>query len=185
MELALTLAAFVFSGLLLLSLVGIVFPIKRFGFKSRKHAAQAALGSSIILICVIVVLGFVSQNNNSKTTIATSPEQETVKGQEPPTPKADSETAAVDEIWKLKALKEVRKEKSVVEAMFPENANSSFWVSMRDDGSRRDGFAEYICLVLKDNGMPSAEFIVIRVWDSNRLANDQLHEIGRNECQKP
>lgn len=86
--------------------------------------------------------------------------------------------------WKLKSTQEVRNEKSVVEAMFPDNSNSSFWVSVRDDGSRRDGYADYLCLVLKDSGMPKGKFIVIKIWDAYSMAAGKFKEIGRSECKK-
>jgi hypothetical protein len=55
---------------------------------------------------------------------------------------------------------------------------------MRDDGSRRDGFADYLCLVLKDAGMPKDKFVVIRIWDAFSLAREEFKEIGRSECKK-
>jgi hypothetical protein len=87
------------------------------------------------------------------------------------------------EAWRQKAIKAVRSEKQVVEAMFPNNSNASFWASMRDNKTRRDGFAEYLCLVLNDSGMPKGEFVVITIWDAGSMARGVMREIGRHECQ--
>ena len=86
--------------------------------------------------------------------------------------------------WKLKSAEEVRNEKSVVEAMFPDNSSSSFWASVRDDGSRRDGYADYLCLVLKDSGMPKGKFVLIKIWDAYSMTDGKFKEIGRSECKK-
>lgn len=86
--------------------------------------------------------------------------------------------------WRQKALKAVRAESKVVEAMFPNDARSSFWASVRDDGTRRDGYAEYLCLSLIESGMPKGSFIVIRVWDARAMAKSQMREIGRFDCKR-
>lgn len=49
-----------------------------------------------------------------------------------------------------KALTEIRKEKKVAEAIITD-ANV-LYVSVKDDGTRRDGYAEYLCQILKENG---------------------------------
>ncbi|WP_116082115.1 hypothetical protein [Tropicimonas sp. IMCC34011] len=70
---------------------------------------------------------------------------------------------------------------SVVEAMF--TADRSFWISMRDNGSRRDGFAEYACIALHDFGMPYGETVIISVWDAYAMAQGDLVKIGENHCE--
>ena len=47
-----------------------------------------------------------------------------------------------------KAIEEIRKEEKVKEALITE-ANV-LYVSVLDDGTRRDGYAQYLCEVLKD-----------------------------------
>jgi hypothetical protein len=53
---------------------------------------------------------------------------------------------------------------------------------MRDDGSRRDGFAEYLCLVLHEHGMPKGDLVVIHIWDAAALARNEMREIGKFDC---
>lgn len=88
--------------------------------------------------------------------------------------------AAADEAWRDKAVDLIRKEKKVVEAMFTQNI--SLWVSVRDDGTNRDGYADYICLVLGDAGMPKGDFVIIRILDAAALAKEEMKELGRSEC---
>lgn len=86
--------------------------------------------------------------------------------------------------WRQKALKTIRAEPKVVEAMFPNDARSSFWASVRDDGTRRDGYAEYLCLSLIESGMPKGSFIVIRIWDARAMAQSKMREIGKYDCKR-
>lgn len=97
---------------------------------------------------------------------------------------ANAEDISTGDSWRETALRTVLDEPSVVEAMFPNDSRSSFWASMRDDGSRRDGFAEYLCLTLFDAGMPKGEFLVIRIWDAGAMARGDMEEIGRFECSR-
>lgn len=95
-----------------------------------------------------------------------------------------SSASAKDQSWREKAVAAIIADNSkIVEAMFPNDARNSFWVSMRDDGSRRDGFAEYLCLALHEQGMPKGDFVVIRIWDAGAMARNEMHEIGRFDCQ--
>jgi hypothetical protein len=86
--------------------------------------------------------------------------------------------------WRQKAVKAVRAEPKVVEAMFPNDARNSFWASMRDDGTRRDGFAQYLCMSLFESGMPKGDFIVVRIWDARAMAQSQMREIGKFDCKR-
>lgn len=82
--------------------------------------------------------------------------------------------------WRDAALEEVKTERAVIEAMFSQSI--SLWVSVRDDGTRRDGFARYLCLVLSDAGKPTDEFVVVHVWDAAKMARQEMVELGKAEC---
>lgn len=84
--------------------------------------------------------------------------------------------------WREKAIALIREEPKVIEAMFPQPI--SLWVSARDDGSNRDGYADYVCLLLSEAGMPQGEHITIRILDAAALSNDQMTELGRGQCSK-
>ncbi|WP_156334080.1 MULTISPECIES: hypothetical protein [unclassified Shinella] len=89
-------------------------------------------------------------------------------------------SVAADDAWRDKAIDLIRKEKVVVEAMFPQRI--SLWVSVRDDGSRRDGLADYMCLLLSEAGMPKGDLVIIRILDAAALARDEMTELGKSEC---
>ena len=57
----------------------------------------------------------------------------------------------------------------------------SFWVTMRDDGSRRDGFAEYVCLEISDY-KPSGQSVVVTIWDGIAMSRGDFLEIGKAVC---
>ena len=80
------------------------------------------------------------------------------------------------------AVSAISEDPKVVEAIFPNNSSNSFWVSMFDDGSRRDGYAQYVCQILRDHGMPSNKLIVIRIWDATEMARENFKELGKHEC---
>ena len=53
---------------------------------------------------------------------------------------------------------------------------------MFDDGSNRDGYAQYLCLILREHGIPSNKLIVIRIWDAAEMARENFNELGKHEC---
>lgn len=83
--------------------------------------------------------------------------------------------------WPDQIIDNIRSESKVVEAMF-QNDGRTLWVSMRDDGSVRDGFARYLCLVLGDEPNPPTDFVIVHIWDAARMKDD-LVEIGYSECR--
>lgn len=91
-------------------------------------------------------------------------------------------SAAYAADWKEEAIAEIRSEPKVVEAMF--TGSSSLWVSVRDNGSRRDGLAESMCVLLHSAGMPTGDFYVVHVWDAAQMARGENVELGRFECSK-
>lgn len=87
--------------------------------------------------------------------------------------------------WRARATARVLKEnkRTIVDAMFPNGSSTSFWASRRADGTRHDGFAQYLCLELAAAKPPGGRaFTVIHVWDAAAMARGQLAEIGRHEC---
>ena len=57
------------------------------------------------------------------------------------------------------------------------------YVGVFDDGSSRDGYAMYVCEVLKDNGVSG--YRLIRVLDVVKAAREnETVELGRFRCNK-
>lgn len=85
--------------------------------------------------------------------------------------------------WRDAALKHFNDktaEPSIVEAIWSDTF--SFWVSMRPNGSRRDGFAEYVCVQLGVLGKPDNEAVSISIWDAHEMASGNLKKIGSKGC---
>jgi hypothetical protein len=83
--------------------------------------------------------------------------------------------------WRDNAVAAIKAEPKVVDAMFTQDI--SLWVSVPDDGSRRDGLAEFFCLLVHESGMESSDFVIIKVWDAAAMARGDMREIGKTECQ--
>ncbi|WP_375590220.1 hypothetical protein ABWH89_05150 [Hoeflea alexandrii] len=88
---------------------------------------------------------------------------------------------AADEGWRDKALELAKEEPKVRDAIWSQNI--SFWISVDDDGSSRDGYASYMCFVLRDAGKPEGEFVSVRVWDHVSMATNSPKQLGQASCQ--
>lgn len=82
--------------------------------------------------------------------------------------------------WRENLTNLARNESVTVEAMFSQDV--SFWVSVQDDGSSRDGLADYFCLLTYDAGRPEGESIIISIWDAAAMARGEMERLGRARC---
>ncbi len=90
-------------------------------------------------------------------------------------------TASAQADWRTKALELATAEQKVHEATWSQE--ESLWVSMNDDGTSRDGFASYLCLVLNEAGRPQGEFIAVTAWDKASMATASPKQLGKAYCQ--
>lgn len=67
-------------------------------------------------------------------------------------------------------------EPKVVEAMF--TSPDILWLSVVDDGSSRDRYARYFCLILPDEA-PATR---VRIWDAGAMAREELLPLGEAWC---
>lgn len=74
-------------------------------------------------------------------------------------------SAAKLNTWQVKALKIVKNEKKVLDANWRAPENNVLYVSMAPDGSRRDGFAQYLCMVFAKAGAPEGELKTVFIYD--------------------
>ena len=81
-----------------------------------------------------------------------------------------------------KAIEEIRKEEKVKEALITE-ANV-LYVSVLDDGTRRDGYAQYLCEVLKDFNTSVKRVKVVEVNSTNDQNKDNSYGVllGESFC---
>lgn len=60
-------------------------------------------------------------------------------------------------------------------------SDNVFKVSVKDDGTNRDGYAQYVCLVLSDNGF-TGKGVLVRVVDHNKLLKGEWVNLGTAKC---
>lgn len=85
------------------------------------------------------------------------------------------------EPWQEKAVEMAKAEPKIFDAMWGQKI--SLWVSIRDDGTDRAGYAESVCLLLNEAGRPQGEFIAVTVWDVKGLGTNNSRQLGKAYCQ--
>lgn len=79
------------------------------------------------------------------------------------------------------AMQEILSEKNILDASWGPYKGSSLYVSVKDDGTRRDGLAQYLCLILKDYGISSVSIHVMNPVDMKNFDTDK--DLGRHICK--
>jgi len=67
--------------------------------------------------------------------------------------------------WQQKALQLLKQEKKVVDAFWRMPSRNILFIAMQPDGGRKDGYAEYVCMLLVDAGAPRGELKMVQVYD--------------------
>ncbi len=88
----------------------------------------------------------------------------------------------VDEPNNKTALEEIKKEPKIKEAIITD-ANV-LYVSVEDDGTKRDGYAEYLCGILKENEASTSWVKVVKVNSINEENSDNAYGVllGEANC---
>jgi hypothetical protein len=88
-----------------------------------------------------------------------------------------------DNVGNKKALEEIKKEPKITEAMLTD-ANV-LYVSVSDDGTRRDGYAQYLCGILKENQASCKWVKVVKVGSMKDPKADNAYGVllGESQCQ--
>jgi hypothetical protein len=68
-----------------------------------------------------------------------------------------------------KALAALKAEPKIKDVLYQPNTAVRWSVGVFDDGTSRNGYAEYLCMLLKENGVPS-KGTVVRVVDIAKIA---------------
>jgi len=89
---------------------------------------------------------------------------------------------AADNAGNKKALEEIKKEPKITEA-FLSDANV-LYVSVADDGTPRDGYAQYLCGVLKENQASCKWVKVVKVGSMKDPKADNAYGVllGESHC---
>lgn len=95
-----------------------------------------------------------------------------VSGQEQPRQEDPPPRIQVDETAKGTALAALKAEPKILDVAWE---GSSLWAGVKDDGTRRDGYAGYLCEVVREHG---ATPVVIHVKD---ISSGKT--LGRSDCR--
>jgi hypothetical protein len=125
-------------------------------------------------ILLLALLGKMCGGNGDKTTTTSTTQTETT------TTSQKIESGISEKDANEKALTEIRKEKKVIEA-FLSDANV-LYISVKDDGTRRDGYAEYICQVIKENSSKIDRVKITKVGSTNDPDRDNAYGVLLGEC---
>lgn len=79
------------------------------------------------------------------------------------------------------ALAAVIAEPKILDAAWQDPNFPSIGVTMADDGSRRDGFGEYLCMVLAGHNVKGG---VVHIFDHAKALREDYVEIGTAWCPK-
>ena len=83
--------------------------------------------------------------------------------------------------WRAKLLDLAKSEPKAREAIFSQAL--SLWVSVADDGTPRDGYASYFCLLATDAGRPEGEMMIVHVWDHAFTLRGEMRQLGKAVCR--
>jgi hypothetical protein len=88
-----------------------------------------------------------------------------------------------DETNNKLALEEIRKEPKIKEAIITDS--NVLYVSVDDDGTKRDGYAEYLCEVLKEKEATTNWVKIIKVNSANDSNSDNAYGVllGESHCE--
>lgn len=153
------------------------------------------IGCGIFFVVLMIIGGLASEDTTSESVVPAQPE---VKQTEP-MPSEPKEAAPQQESVEAKAeaadenkLTDAKKaeivayfksdeEPSVEDALFP---SSTLSLGMHNDGSSRDGFAEYACQILQSEfDVNVNELVIVNIIDIDKLVRtDKWVDIGKANC---
>lgn len=76
-------------------------------------------------------------------------------------------------------LEALKKERKIKDLSWLNEGTNSLLVGVIGDGSRWDGFAESICMIMTDNKLYSG---IVRVMDASSATRGDWNELGRADC---
>ena len=96
-----------------------------------------------------------------------------------------SHPAIADRASVIDALKQ---ETKIVDAWWQNPQSSQLNIGIKNDGSSRDGYAEYVCSVLREHDVSPvvpSQFLLIEIVDIDKWSvNQQKEKIGMAVCPK-
>lgn len=105
---------------------------------------------------------------------------------EPPKPTAQAPAGnpedALREPWRTAVIKELMDGSTIQDATWA--ATGSLWVGVMDDGTRRDGLAQYACEVVRSHRPNHSESPIVTVLDIAKMTiTKERVQLGRYHCR--
>lgn len=140
----------------------------------QKPTLSEKIGAVLFLALIALIWILVETSGKEEEPVAEQPPAEetasdTTQPDQPATPSPSAEQLA-------DALEAIEAEPRVISAAWQDDSLPSLLVGVADDGTNRDGYAEYICLILADHRVYGG---VVHVMDS--YAEDWT-ELGKHWC---
>lgn len=151
----------------------LVLPIVFAWFTLREGYSKTARLVSFAWLILTILVFFVVEDPK--------PTESAVEKAKVETPENITKPSAINTKEQLaQALTAIENEQKVISAAWNnEGLYPSLLAGVRDDGTRRDGYAEYLCTVLADFNIKNA---TVRVMDNNKT---EWTELGKATCLSP
>lgn len=139
-------------------------------------------GCLIIFVIMALITGILYLKKVSKDTQNEAEYQEMLKDYV----KYESSNMSSDTIKYINvnnnALSEIKEEEKVKEVLITES--NILYVSVYDDGTRRDGYASYLCQILKEHKSLVRKVKVVKFGSHNDSKRDNAYGVllGESDC---
>ena len=144
---------------------------------------QALFWAIVLFIALVVLI-----NSINDISIAT-PTKQTAVTKAPKIPEPYEVHKEQIKKIKNKIKGKVGKEKKILASAWNNNTLSknitSLNVAVLDDGTKRDGFAQYICLLINEEGLLDKKYglrVIVKVTDFKKSMSGDFTAIGKATC---
>jgi hypothetical protein len=147
-----------------------------------KSAAKLLVIAIMVLGMIIAIATCTTKNENKASKQEETQAAPPVLVPAPTDPRAENLKREVAEQRQKNldaALAAVNAEPKVKDAAWNNTHDPSLLAGVFDDGSNRDGYAEYLCMVLAEHNLRGG---VVRVMDVAKAARDDWKELGKAWC---
>lgn len=158
---------------LVIILCVIFFPVGLYALWKNTTIAKGWKIGVTIVITVLLIAGLTDDKETVNETVKENNETEVVSE------KSESQT---ENNANVTALEEIKKEPKVKEAVVTDA--DVLYVSVEDDGTNRNGFAQYLCEILNEHKATTKWVKVVKVNSINDPNSDNAYGIllGESNC---
>lgn len=148
----------------LLGFFGIVWLLSFFGKTPDGTAKPVSIG--IVMPATILMLALAGTLHNL--------------GFKPPAGRPHASQAKPGSDYARQAAKrEAMKGGTVKDAHW--STDGSFWITLIDDGTRRDGYAQAVCQIVRDAGVRGP--VTVTAWEAFAMNRGDFKELGKARCR--